>query len=109
MTLTLHQHLKAGVMLAWIIVWNAMLVAGLVLDQVAGGRHAWFISAFTLAALGTATLCLSIIMLPRMQALVFNKGVAIASVRRELWLLAGVTAACGLVGPISALYYTRLA
>lgn len=102
--LTLHKHFRTRFMLAWVIAWNTMLVAGLLLDQIAGGRHAFFTSAFALAALGTSTLCLSIILLPRMQALTLNPGAPIAALKRELWILVAVTAGCGLVGPIVGLF-----
>jgi hypothetical protein len=103
MPLTLHTHLRPGVMIAWVITWNALLVGGLMLDQSAGRQHVWFTSAFTLAALGTATLCLSVILLPRMQALVFHKGVATASVQRELWILTAVTGVCGMIVPVAGM------
>ena len=104
MTLTLHKHLRIGVMLAWVIAWNGMLVAGLLLDQLAGGKHAFFTSAFVLAALGTSTLCLSIILLPRMQALTLNPDAPIALLRRELWFLLAVTGLCGLAGPVVGMF-----
>jgi hypothetical protein len=104
MNLTLHNNLRPNFMLGWVVAWNAMLVGGLVLDQVAGGRHAYFISAFTLAALGTSTLCLAIILQPRMQAFALIPGVPVAPLRRELWLLVAVTAVCGLIAPLAALF-----
>ena len=104
MTFTLHKHFRTGFMLAWIIAWNAMLVAGLLLDQLLGGRHAYFTSAFALAALGTSTLCLSIILLPRMQALSLNPDAPVALLRRELWILVAVTGVCGLAGPLVGMF-----
>jgi hypothetical protein len=104
MKLTLHQHLKPAVMIAWVIAWNSLLVAGLMLDQNAGTRHAYFTSAFTLGALGTSTLCLAIILLPRMQALTLWPGTPIALVRRELWILVAVTAACGFIVPVAGMF-----
>lgn len=86
-------------MFAWIVAWNGILVIGLLLDQIAGGRHAFFTSAFVLAALGTSTLCLAIVVLPRMQALSLNPGAPIMLLRRELWILVLVTAACALLAP----------
>ena len=101
--LTLHKHFRTSFMLTWVIAWNAMLVTGLLIDQVAGGRHAFFTSAFTLAALGTSTLCLSIILLPRMQQLSLNPGAPLALLKRELWILVAVTGVCGLTAPLVGL------
>ncbi len=102
--LTLHTHFRTRFMLGWVVAWNGTLVGGLLLDQMAGGRHAFFTSAFALAALGTSTLCLSIILLPRMQVLTLNPGAPVQKLKRELWLLVAVTAVCGLVGPIVGMF-----
>ena len=59
---------------------------------------------FALAALGTSTLCLSIILLPRMQALTLYPGAPIALLRRELWILVTVTGVCGLAGPLVGMF-----
>ena len=103
MAMTLHTHFRPNVLIAWVSIWNAMLVGGLVIDQSAGAGHVYFSSAFTLAALGTATLCLSIIMLPRMQVLILWPGTPIALVRKELWIVVAVTAACGLIVPVAGM------
>jgi len=44
-----------------------------------GGQHAYFVAAFTLAALDTATLCLSVILLPIMQSRALRPGSAVSA------------------------------
>ncbi len=104
MALTLHTHFRPNVLVAWVAIWNAMLVGGLVIDQATGAGHAWFTSAFTLAALGTATLSLSIILLPRMQRLMLWPGTPIALVRTQLWIVVAATGAGGLIVPVTGMF-----
>jgi hypothetical protein len=101
MKLTIYRHLRIDFMIAWGIVWNALLGVGLGLDHHVGSHQSIYFNGMSaVAALGTSLLCLSILCVPRMHFYALRKEVTIPVVRRDLWFLIVLT---GFLGSASAI------
>jgi hypothetical protein len=96
MTSVLHHHVRAGVLIGWVLAWNALFGIGIWMN---GGfaplpGSPMFVP-ISVACFGSAVFAVLIACSGGVQALVLRVYGDVDPIRRELWFIAFVTAVLG--------------
>ena len=95
-TSSIHLHIRASVLVAWVVAWNALFGLAFWLNggfQPVPGRPA--LIPASVACIATAIFAASIARSTGVQALVLRPNGDIRAIREDLWLIAFIAAALG--------------